>query len=68
MNYDPLQELEQLGSIQDNRYSDRELLSKLLSGCVPVLQPLEDLEVIPYQDGGPGGSQAFRDMNKDILK
>ena len=68
MNYDPLKELEVLGTLQDNSISDRELLSKLLSGCVPVLQPLEDLEVVPFQDGGPGGSQAFREMNEELKK
>ena len=50
--------------IQDNK----KLIQDILQGRVPVLQPLEDLELGCSDKAPLSGSEAFREMNKDMIK
>ena len=50
--------------IQDNK----KLIQDILQGRVPVLQPLEDLELGNSDKVPCSGSEAFREMNADMVK
>ena len=46
---------------------NKQLIQDILQGRVPVLQPLEDLELGNSDKVPCSGSEAFREMNQDMV-